>query len=202
MDSLTGFGMENCLSLPSLGWKYYNSKRGEDEEPIYSYTDKYMRHFVRQSIKGGKVCAFNQYFESNISDKIFKTISEELNIQGTKYEIIEKYSEYIKNIKLQYEKEFMDQSDDTDYRKINVKEKDKYINKKLSQLPISMKMKEFNRDDLLMAFDATSLYPSAMYDENSIYPKIETGYVFTEDMNDELVNEFNTQTFIKSAILK
>ena len=77
--------MKNCLSLPSLGWKYYNSKRMKKKidsrfanEPIYSYTDKYMRHFVRQSIKGGKVGAFNQYFESNISDKIFKTISEEL----------------------------------------------------------------------------------------------------------------------------
>ena len=53
-----------------------------------------------------------------------------------------------------------------------------------------------------MAFDATSLYPSAMYDENSIYPKIETVYAFTEDMNDELVEEFNNQTFNKSAILK
>ena len=28
------------------------------------------------------------------------------NIQGTKYEIIEKYAEYIKDIKLQYEKEY------------------------------------------------------------------------------------------------
>ena len=37
--------------------------------------------------------------------------------------------------------------------------------------------------------------PSAMYDENSIYPKIETGFAFTEDMNDELVKEFNNQTF-------
>ena len=200
MDSITGFGMKNCLSLPSLGWKYYNCMRTEENEPIYSYTDKYMRHFVRQSIKGGKVGAFNQYFESTISDKIFKTIMEELNVQETKYEIIEKYAEYIKDIKLQYEKEYDSQFDD--YRKINIKEKDKYINKKLSQLPISMKMKEFNRDDLLMAFDATSLYPSAMYDEKSIYPKIETGYAFTEDMNDELVKEFNNQTFNKSAILK
>ena len=124
-----------------------------------------MRHFVRQSIKGGKVGAFNQYYQSNISDKIFKTISEELNIQGTKYEIIEKYVKYIKDIKSQYEKEYDSQFDD--YRKINIKAKDKYINKKLSQLPISMKLKQFNRDDLLMAFDATShLYPSAMYDEN------------------------------------
>ena len=157
-----------------------------------------------KAIKGGKVGAFNQYYESNISDKIFKTISEELNVNGTKYEIIEKYAKYIKDIKLQYEKEYDSQFDDaqskidpdykSDYRKINVKEKDKYINKKLSQLPISNEMKEFNRDDLLMAFDATSLYPSAMYDENSIYPKIETGYAFTEDMNDELVKEFINQT--------
>ena len=43
---------------------------------------------------------------------------------------------------------------------------------------------------------------SAMYDENSIYPKIETGFAFTSDMNDELVKEFNNQTFNKSAILK
>ena len=192
--------MKNCLSLPSLGWKYYNSKRSKEDEPIYSYNDKYMRHFVRQSIKGGKVGAFNQYFESTISDKIFKTISEELNVNGTKYEIIEKYVKYIKDIKSEYEKEYDSQFND--YRKINIKEKDKYINEKLSQLPISMIMKNFNRDDLLMAFDATSLYPSAMYDENSIYPKIETGYAFTEDMNDELVNEFNNQTFNKSAILK
>ena len=63
----------------------------------------------------GKVGAFNQYFESKHSDKIFKTISEELNadqrsahfvnVQGTKYEIIEKYVKYIKDIKIQYEKE-------------------------------------------------------------------------------------------------
>ena len=42
-----------------------------------------------------------------------------------------------------------------------------------------------------------------MWDANSIYPRIETGYAFTEDMNDELVEKFITQTFNKgSAILK
>ena len=60
--------------------------------------------------------------------------------------------------------------------------------------------KEF--DDLLMAFDATSLYPSAMYDESSTYPKIETGFAFTPEMNNEIVNQFNMKTFTKSAILK
>ena len=42
-----------------------------------------------------------------------------------------------------------------------------------------------------------------MWDENSIYPRIETGYAFTRDMNDEFVEKFNTGNFTKgSAILK
>ena len=51
MSSITGFGMKDCLSLPSLGWKHFMSSRCVDDEPIYSYTDKYMRHFVRQQSK-------------------------------------------------------------------------------------------------------------------------------------------------------
>ena len=49
-----------------------------------------------------------------------------------------------------------------------------------------------------MDFDATSSYPSAMWDEKSIYPKIETGYAFTLDMNDEIVGKFN-QTFTEGT---
>ena len=42
-----------------------------------------------------------------------------------------------------------------------------------------------------------------MSDEKSIYSKIETGYAFTNDMNNELVEKINTQTFNQgSAILK
>ena len=52
-------------------------------------------------------------------------------------------------------------------------------------------------------FDCVSLYSSAMWDKNSIFPKIETGYAFTPDMINELVENFNTQTFTKGpAILK
>ena len=56
---------------------------------------------------------------------------------------------------------------------------------------------------LLWDFDAVSLYLSAMWDENSIYPKIETGYAFEKHMNEELVEKFNNQTFNQgSANLK
>ena len=33
-----------------------------------------------------------------------------------------------------------------------------------------------------MDFDVTSLYPSDMWDQNSVYPKIETGFAFKPHM--------------------
>ena len=41
-----------------------------------------------------------------------------------------------------------------------------------------------------------------MWDESNIYPRIETGYAFTTDMDNELVEKFNTGNFTQgSAIL-
>ena len=60
MRKITGFSMRNCSSLPGLGWDNFRSLRTEEDEPTYTYIDKYMRDFVRPSIKGGRVCAFNQ----------------------------------------------------------------------------------------------------------------------------------------------
>ena len=100
-----------------------------------------------------------------------------------------------------FEKEYEDQFDD--YRKENVDEKEKYINEKLTQLRIHQLLKQLQLNDLLWDFDCTSLYPSAMWDKSSIYPKIETGYAFTQDLNDELAENFNDQTFTQgSGILK
>ena len=89
MEEIIVFSMEACLSLPGLGWKNFNSLRTEEDEPIYTYNDKYMRWFVRQSIKGGRVCAFNQYHKSKSCDDILKIISKELCVKGNIYDIIE-----------------------------------------------------------------------------------------------------------------
>ena len=73
----------------------------------------------------------------------------------------------------------------------------------MTQLRIHQLLKQLQLNDFLWSFDCTSLYPSAMWDKLSIYPKIETIYAFTPDMNDELVEKFNNQTFTQgSAILK
>ena len=45
-----------------------------------------------------------------------------------------------------------------------------------------------------------------MYDESSVYPKIESGYVFEHHMNKAIVDDFNNQYFNQdvndSAILE
>ena len=58
----------------------------------------------------------------------------------------------------------------------------------------------------MMDFDATSLYPFAMWNEKSVYPKLETGFAFKPHINDIYVEAFNIQTFNQdsneSAVLK
>ena len=193
--------MKDCLSLPGLGLKYFNSLRTEQDEPIYFCNDKYMRHFVRQAAYGGCVCAFNQYYKSKSCDDILKIISEELCVKGNDYDIIEAYMEYKnKHFKI-FEKVYENQFND--YRDENLDEKEIYINEKLSNLRLHKIIKRIELIHLLWDFDAVSLYPSAMWDPKSIYPKIETGYAFKREMNDELVENFNNQTFNQgSAILK
>ena len=57
-----------------------------------------MRHFVVQSIKGGRCSVLNQYYKSNISDEVFSVISKELNINGNVSEVLEKYFDYKNNV--------------------------------------------------------------------------------------------------------
>ena len=62
-------------------------------------------------------------------------------------------------------------------------------------LSIHKELSKLDSNKTQMDFDATSLYPSAMWDENSVYPKIETGFAFKPHMNDVYVEAFNNQTF-------
>ena len=116
-----------------------------------------MRCFVRQSIKGGRVCAFNQYYRSKICDEVLKVLSEELNVKGSVYDIIEAYMNYknhhLKIIKEEYESKF------NDYRDIDEEEMNNYIIKKLGEFPIHKLIQEVSLNELVWDFDAVSLYP-------------------------------------------
>ena len=91
MEENTEFSMKDCLSLPGLGFKNFMSLGTDEDEQIYTYNDKCMRWFVRQDAYGGRVCAFNQCYQSKICDEIFKTLSEQLIVKGNLFYIIEVY---------------------------------------------------------------------------------------------------------------
>ena len=93
------------------------------------------------------------------------------------------------------------ESECQNYREKDVKERGSYINEKLSQLPIRQILKQIKLDEILWDFDAVSLYPSAMLDEKSVYPRNETGNASTKEMNKELVKKSILKLLIKEVLL-
>ena len=117
------------------------------------------------------------------------------------YDIIEVLMK-LKNDHLEITKEEYESNFD-DYRDIDEEEMENCINKKLGELPIHKFLQQLGLIDLLWSYDANSLYPSAMSDEQSIYRRKDTGYAPTPDMNDDIVKKFNEGNFTQGgAILK
>ena len=76
MEKFAGFGMKNSLTLLSIGNENFNSLRDKKHEVINNYNDECLSHFVRQSIKGGRCSALNQYYKSIISDEVLNNNSK------------------------------------------------------------------------------------------------------------------------------
>ena len=152
-----------------------------------------MRKFVKQSKKGGRCNAFNQHYESEISDEVFNIISKVLNVNGNVCEILEKYFESTNKLRNIIENEYGSQF--FGYRDTDEEEKTDHINKKVNMLPILKELSKLDSKNTQMDFDANSLYPSAMWDENSVSPKLETAFAFKPDMTDVYAEALKNQTF-------
>ena len=189
MQKMTGFGIKDCLTEASLGWKCFGTYNKDRE--FYNFNDKYVRSFIRKTIKGGRCRAFIRYFESNQCEEMLNTIKKHLKIDDNEISnIIDKYLNYINTKRNEFKTEF--ENGEKDYRKINNKELDKFLERKLGELNISKDLQKINKDDLLVSYDFNNLYPSAQIDKNSIWPKIETAYPFKTYMNDSICTLFNT----------
>ena len=105
-----------------------------------------------------------------------------------------------KTIENEYDSQFKDSRD------FNQEDKEKHVDIKLSELSIHEKLQKLNLYKVMMDFDATSLYLSAMWDEKLVYHKLETGFAFKPHMNYVYVEAFTNQTFNQhgneSAILE
>ena len=100
---------------------------------------------------------------------------------------------FLNKYEKQYAKEF-DSKYDVD-QNVDQKEKEKYVNKKRNMLSIHKELAKLDSNFTQMDYDATSLYPSAMWDKNSVNPKIETGFAYKPHMNNVYIEAFNNQTF-------
>ena len=137
MQKMTGFGIKDCLTEASLGWKCFGTYNKDRE--FYTFNDKYVRSFIRKSIKGGRCGAFIRYFESNQCEEILNTIKKHLKINDNEISnIIDKYLKYINTKRDEYTLEF--ENGEKDYRKINKKELEKFLEKKLGELNISREL--------------------------------------------------------------
>ena len=189
MQKMAGFGIKDCLTEASLGWKCFG-KYNKNKE-FHTFNDKYVRSFIRKPIKGGRVVALNRYFESNQFDEIISTIKRHLKINDNEISnIIDEYLKYINTKRDEFTIEL--ENGEKDYRKIDEKELEKFLEKKLGELEISKELQKINKEDLLVSYDFNSLYPSAQIDINSTWPKIETAYLFKKYMIDAVCYLFNS----------
>ena len=51
MQNKTGFGFKDCLTEASLSWKCFGTYNKDRD--FYTFNYKYVRDFLRRSIKGG-----------------------------------------------------------------------------------------------------------------------------------------------------
>ena len=103
-------------------------------------------------------------------------VSTELDVTGNLCEILDMYFGYEnkhgKIIQNEYRSHF------EDWRNINQDGKPKYVNNKLSELPIHEYLQKLNINDVMMDFDATSLNRSSKWDEKTVYSKMNIGFAF------------------------
>ena len=73
------------------------------------------------------------------------------------------------------------------------------INNKLNILPIHKELSKLTLNKTQMDFDATILCPSGLWDENSVYPKVRSGYTFRPQMNGIFVKDFENKFFYQDG---
>ena len=67
-------------------------------------------------------------------------------------------------------------------------------------LPILEELSKIDLKKTQLVFDAIRVYPSAMWEKISVFPKVKTGFAFKPHMNNVFVIEFNNQSFNQKGI--
>ena len=100
---------------------------------------------------------------------ILLTFIKQIDTNGNICEILDKSFEFLNKYNKLYAKEFDSKHDDC--RDINQMEKIEFFNNNFAMLAIHKQLSKLDSNIIQLDFDATSLYPSAMWDKNSLYSK-------------------------------
>ena len=116
-----------------------------------------MRWFVSQSRKGGRCRTFNHFYEFKVTERLFKTVSEVMNLKANACDVLKFHVDYLSKEKKTIEKAYEPNSDDS--RKIHEEENTKKTKRSTRRTaPNRKKVRKFILRDVLTVFDETSLY--------------------------------------------
>jgi len=197
--------MQSSLSSPQLtlkGWVDHlraeakqgaclyphstNKEIGEIYVDNHTHTDSYIRWFIRNTVKGRRVFATIKNFESPLWVKIRDIINAAMLCEAKhadlSTEVKRSDTEGLPALMSWYSKQSQD------------------IKNKIRSEILSLAQCD---DDFMIAFDATSLYPSAMWDKDSEFSDIRSARSFKNSEEKEILGLFNTQSFRpKTGFLK
>ena len=104
-QKMSAFGIKDCLTEACLGWKCFGTYNKDRE--FYNFNYIYLRYFIRRSIKGGRVGAFNRYFESKRCKETLNTIKKHLRVKDNEISnIVDEFLKYINTKRDEFKLEF------------------------------------------------------------------------------------------------
>ena len=76
VHKITGVSYENSLTKSALAWSCLEEYLKEENKSFYTPKDKYIRNFIRETVKGGRVIAWIRKFVSSLFNKINKILEK------------------------------------------------------------------------------------------------------------------------------
>lgn len=185
--SYRGIPLNSCISNSSLAWKAFLDKHyaSADAEPIFAWQDPNIEKFIRETVYGGRVGAFNNKFEIEGWAELKAYLLEAFGVDSMNG-IVQKVEQITVEIREEWER--------GPYRETPF---DQYYSTEFLRLHPEKAafMKEFIKNkELLLACDATSLYPSVQVLEE-LWPRIDTARLMIPSEKQSIMNALNSSSF-------
>ena len=178
---------QNSLTETLLGWFCLGNFFKESNQSFYTPKNKFFYQFLKHTKHGDRVCCLNRKFVSSSISEIVRIIEKLFGFDLEISEEIEKFFGFITKVRTIFVDKVKSQF--SDYRRINKDCFEKYISKKLANLPISKTLQQIDKADLLASSNSNSLYP---IHKDSEWPEIKATQAIKQEDSNRLCELLNT----------